>query len=68
MELIGNEGDELGIGGLALGVGHRVAEEALERFQITPVPRDLDGVADGTLDAAGRGRKGLKTGGRFYVF
>ena len=38
MQLIGNEGDELGVGGLAFGVGDGVAEEFLQRFQIAAVP------------------------------
>ena len=36
-------------------VRHRVAEVALERFQIAAVPRGLDGVAHGALHARGRG-------------
>ena len=59
MQLVRDEGDELGVRGLALGVGHGVAEEALERFQIAAIPRDLDGVADGALHARGRGGKRL---------
>ena len=30
LQLVRDEGDELGIGGLALGVGYGIAEEALE--------------------------------------
>ena len=59
LQLIGNEGDELGIGGLAFGVGDGVAEEFLQRFQIAAVPRQLDGVPDGALDARGRRGKRL---------
>ena len=32
--------------GFSLHVADRVAEDALERFDIAPVPGDLDGVAD----------------------
>ena len=33
LQLVGDQGDEFGIGGLALGVGHGVPEEALEGIQ-----------------------------------
>ena len=54
LELVRNQGDELRIGGFALGVGHGVAEEPLQRIQIAPIPGYLDGVADGPLHS-GRG-------------
>ena len=44
---VSNQGDKLTIGGLALGVAHRVAKEALQGVQVSPVPGYLDGVADG---------------------
>ena len=53
LEFIGDEGDKLGIGGLALGVGNGVAEEPLEGIQIPPIPGHLDGVADGPFHPAG---------------
>jgi len=59
LELVGNQCDKLRIGGFALGVRHRVAEEPLERFEVTPVPGDFDGMADGALDSGRRGREGL---------
>ena len=59
LELVRNQGDELRIGGLALGVGYRIAEESLQSVQIAPIPGDFNGVADGTLHPAGRGAKGL---------
>ena len=34
LQLVCDEGDELRIGGLALGVGHGVAEEALQGVQM----------------------------------
>ena len=49
LELVRDEGDELRIGGIALGVGHGVAEEPLEGVQITTIPGYLDGVANGPL-------------------
>ena len=55
LQFICDEGDELGIGGLALGVGHGVAEKALQGIQIPPIPGHLDGMADGALHPGGRG-------------
>ena len=55
LELVRNQGDELRIGGLALGVADGVAEEPLQRIQIAPVPGNLDGVTDGPFHSAGRG-------------
>ena len=43
-EGIGKHGDELGVRRLALYVRYRVAEKFLQNFDITSVPRDLDGV------------------------
>ena len=59
LQLVRNQGDELGIGGLALGVGYRIAEEALEGVQIPSVPGDFNGMADGPLHPAGGGAEGL---------
>ena len=59
MELVRNQGDELGIGGLALGVGYRVAEEALQGVKIPSVPCHFDGVANGPLHPAGGGLEGF---------
>ena len=59
LQPVGNQGDELTIGGLSLGVGHRVAKEALEGVQISSVPGYLDGVADGPLYPGRRGAEGL---------
>ena len=59
LELVRNQGDELRIGGLALGVGYRIAEESLQGIQIPSVPGNLDGVADGPLHPAGGCPKGL---------
>ena len=59
LQFISNQGDELRIGGLSLGVGHCVAEEALQGVQIASVPGDFDGVPDGPLHPAGGGAEGL---------
>ena len=64
MQPVGDQGDELRIGGLALGVAHSVAEEALQGVQISSVPGNLDGVADGTFDA---GRSGAECLGHLGV-
>ena len=59
LQFVRNQGDELTIGGLALGVGYRIAEESLQGIQIAPVPGDLDGVANGPLYTGRRGAKVL---------
>ena len=53
--LIGYHRDELRVGGLAPQVVDGIAEVAVEGIHISPVPCNLDGVADGTLHAAGGG-------------
>ena len=45
--------DELRVGGLAPEVMDGIAEVAVEGIHISPVPCNLDGVADGPLHAAG---------------
>ena len=59
LELVRNQGDELRIGGLALCVGHGVAEEALQGVQIAPIPGDFNGMADGTLHSGWGGAEGF---------
>ena len=59
LELVRNEGDELRIGGLALGVGHSVAKELLQGVQITTIPSNLNGVANGPFYPAGCGAEVL---------
>ena len=59
LELICDQRDEFRIGGFPLGIGHCVAEEALEGVQIATIPGDLDGVADGPLHSRRGGAKGL---------
>ena len=53
-EIICDHGDEFGIGRFAAIVLNGVAEVAVEGIHVASVPRDLDGVTDGTLHAAGR--------------
>ena len=52
-EIIGDHRDELRICGLALYVRDGVAEELLERLNISAVPCDLYGMANRALDARG---------------
>ena len=59
LELVRNQGDELRIGGLALGVADGVAEEPLEGIQIPSVPGYLDGMTDGTFYPGRCGLEGL---------
>ena len=59
LQFISDQGDELRIGGLSLGVADGVAEEALQGVQIAPIPGYLDGVADCSLYSAGSGLEGL---------
>ena len=59
LELVRNQGDELRIGGLSFGVGHGVAEEALEGIQIPSVPGYLNGMANGPLYSTWRGAEVL---------
>ena len=49
LQFVRNQGDEFRIGGLAFGVGNRIAEEPLEGIQVAPVPGNFNGVADGPL-------------------
>ena len=47
LQAVSNKRDKLTIGGLPLGIAYRIAKEALQGIQISPVPGHLDGVADG---------------------
>ena len=58
LELIGDEGDELAVGGLAFCVGNCIAEEALESIQVTAIPCHFNGMANSTLYP---GRCGLES-------
>ena len=49
-QAVGDHCDELGIRGLALDVRHGVAEKLLQHLDVSPVPCDLDRMADGSLD------------------
>ena len=47
--------DELRVGGFAAQVVDGIAEVAVEGIHVSPVPCNLDGVADGALYTAGGG-------------
>ena len=57
--LIGYHRDELTVGGLAAQVMDGVAEVAVQRIHIAPVPCHLDGMADSALHPAGGGAVAL---------
>ena len=59
LELICNQGDELAVGRLALGIGNRVSKEALQGVQIPSVPGNLNGMTNGALHTAGGGLEGF---------
>ena len=59
LELVRNQGDELRIGGLALGVRDCIAEEPLQGIQIPSVPGYFNGMTDGPLYSGRRGLEGL---------
>ena len=59
MQPVRDQGDELTVGGLALGVTHRVAKEALQGVQVPTVPGYLYGVADGPLYPGWSGLEGF---------
>ena len=56
-QFVSDKGDEFRIRGFALGIGNRVPKEPLKGVQITTIPGDFDGVADGTFHS---GRGGLE--------
>ena len=47
LQFVRDQGDELRIRGLSLGIADGVAKESLQSIQIPPIPGDLDGVPDG---------------------
>ena len=53
LDFIGEKCDEFGVCWFAAGVRNRVAEELAERFLISTLPRELNGVPDGALDPGG---------------
>ena len=60
LELICDQSDELTIGGLAFGIGNSIAEESLERIQITSVPCHLNGMANRPFHSGRCGLEGFR--------
>ena len=52
--LVGDHRNKLRVRGLAAQVVDGIAEIAVQGIHISPVPRHLDGMADGALHPAGR--------------
>ena len=59
LKLICDKGNEFRICGFAFRVADSIAEKSLECVQIAPVPGYFNGMADSSLDSAGRGLEGL---------
>ena len=59
MQPVRDQGNKLTVGGLSLGIAHGIAEEALQGVQVSPVPGDLYGVANGPLYPGRRGLEGF---------
>ena len=55
LELVCNKRNKFRIRGLSLGIADGIAEKSLQSVQVASVPGYLDGMADGTLHAAGCG-------------
>ena len=55
LELVCDKGDEFRISRFSLGIADGIAEKSLQGVQIPSVPGHFDGMADGTLHAAGGG-------------
>ena len=53
-EIIRNHRDEFRICRLSTVILNGVAEVTVQRIHVAAVPRDLDGVANGSFNAAGR--------------
>ena len=51
-QIIGYHRDKFAIGGLSAIVLDSITEIGVKGIDVAPIPRDLDGVADGTLNAA----------------
>ena len=50
-EIVSDHRDKFAVRRFSLDAADGVAEEALERLHVAAVPRDLDGMADGALNA-----------------
>ena len=59
LKLVSDKGNKYRIRGFSLGIADGIAKEALQSIQITSVPGDFDGVADGAFHTAGGGLEGF---------
>ena len=59
LQLVCDQGNKFGIGGLPLGIADRVSEKSLKGVQVASVPGYFDGVADGALYSGRGGLEGL---------
>ena len=55
LQFISYQRNKFRIGRFSLGIADGIAEESLQRIQITSVPGHFDGVTDGSFHAAGGG-------------
>ena len=60
LQPVSDKRNEFRIGGLPLGIAHRIPKEPLQGVQIPPIPGYLDGVADGALHPAGGRPEGFR--------
>ena len=60
LQFVCNKRNKFGICGFSLGIADGIAEKSLQCIQIASVPGYFDGMADGTLHAAGGGLEGLR--------
>ena len=59
LQPICNQGNKLTVCGLPFGIADGIAKEALQGVQVSPVPGDFDGVANGPLYPAWGGLEGF---------
>ena len=59
LQFVGDKGNKFGIRGFSLGIADGIAEKSLQSVQIASVPGYFDGMADGSLHAAGGGLEDL---------
>ena len=59
LQPVRDQSDELRIGGFSLGIADCITEKPLQGAQITPVPGDFNGVADGPFYPAWGGLEGF---------
>ena len=65
--IVGNHRNKLRVGGLAAVVLDGVAEIRVQSVDVAPIPRNLNGVANGTLHTGGGRGIFLRNGGVEYL-